>query len=696
MTVMAENFAQAQDSLAENLPGYTRRTHQMALAEVWEQAVADGRHALLEAGTGTGKSLALLIPAVIWAVRYGKRVIVATATKALQGQYAGKDLPFLQEHLGIDFTWAVLKGRSNYPCHAKIAELHVPTPEQAKVLALVEEISTPQAVLDMETADREDFPSLPENEWRDLAMGAGECPGAKHCPFGEKCIAERAKNKAAAAQVVVTNTAYLMTDLLLRNTTNGNVALLGEIDRVVIDEAHTLSDAATSALEETLSENAFLRLGRDMASYMDSEELDEDLALAVEPAARALWATVSRAYRAFAARERSSDPMALSQAKMMGKELVMGEDLGPLVVALSLAVDRARTEIISHRVYDEDVKMRRSRLLNRSDRALAQIREYCLDSDDVTVRWAELMTSTWKGQQTERVLLRSAPVSVAPVLRKILWDAVPTALVSATLASGTKKKGGPDFGYVAETVGLDQRLVDADGQPRDPDAVEYSAGSPFDFPRQAVLFTPDENVPAPSGDTLPAWEGYSRSATKWLVEQSQGGALLLFTSRRNMNASYDLLAEGFRAQGLHVMKQGDAPNGELVRMMKEDGNAVLFALRTFFEGIDIQGSALRLVVLDKLPFAVPSDLVYKARADAMVRRHGRWADFDRIMVPQMVLILTQGFGRLIRHADDRGVVAILDPRLKSKGYGKKILRALPPARQTTDPRVAGEFLAASR
>jgi ATP-dependent DNA helicase DinG len=680
------NFEDFQVNLAQ-LPGYERREHQIALARVYEEILTAGDlsqedgpdgsrvsgHGLLEAGTGTGKSLALLAPAIIWAVRERKRVVVATATKALQGQYAGKDLPFLQESLDLDFTWAILKGRSNYPCLAKAAEVKFPSAAQQDVLDRVEALGTPEALRDLEVTDREDFPALRDEEWRHLSMAAGECPGAKSCKFGEKCIAERAKAKAAGAQVVVTNTAYLMLDLLLRGKSEGNVTLLGEVDRVVIDEAHTLPDAATSALEDTLSEPAFLRAGRDMAAYLDSEGLDEQPALDVEPAVTALWKAVSAQYRAFAARERGNDPMPLPQ------KALIGEALGPLFIGVAQAVRAAREEILGHRVYDEDVKLVRSRLLNRSAKLLEQVMDYTLDSDDVTIRWAELKVTQLRGEKSERVVLRSAPVSVAPVLRRVLWDAVPTTLVSATLTSGG------DFSYIAETVGLNTG-----------EGTRYSAGSPFNFPEQAVLFTPDKDKPAPAGDTKAAWGAYAQGATRWLVEQSQGGALLLFTSRKAMDEAYAALAGGFRARGLHVMKQGDAPNGELVRVMKEDGSAVLFALRTFFEGIDIQGSALRLVVIDKLPFSVPTDLVHKARADAIVRKYGRWADFNKMTVPEMVLVLTQAFGRLIRHADDRGVVAILDPRLKSKGYGREILRALPPARQTTDPRVAGDFLVKSR
>ena len=266
---------------------------------------------------------------------------------------------------------------------------------------------------------------------------------------------------------------------------------------------------------------------------------------------------------------------------------------------------------------------------------------------------------------------------MAPFLRTALWDKVPAILSSATLAAGS------DFSYLAETLGL-----------REDEALTYDAGSPFDYPRQALLYVPGADAPEPTARTNAAWRVYAQEVTHHLVQQSGGGALLLFTSRSAMNESYQAIAGRLQREGLTVLRQGDSPSGELIRVMKEDGHAVLFALRTFFEGVDIQGSALRLVVLDKLPFAVPSDLVYQARSEVIERR-GQSA-FGKMAMPMMILILTQAFGRLIRHRDDRGVVAILDNRLMTKGYGSQIMKALPPARRTSDIEEAARFLAASR
>jgi ATP-dependent DNA helicase DinG len=672
-------FAEAQEVLAANLPGYTRRAHQMALAAEIETVLAgEGpdeahplSHGMCQAGTGTGKSLAALITHIL----AGERTIVATATKALQSQYATKDLPFLEANLGVSFTWAVIKGRSNYPCHLQMEQVTAPTARQAQVIARVQELSTPEAARDLLVTDREDFPSLPDEEWRPFSISSDECPGKKNCPFGEVCLAERAKAKAADADVVITNTAYLLQDLVLRDRSDGNVQLLGEIGRIVIDEAHTLPEVARGALEDMMGQGSMVKLARDMGAYMKREDLGHELTLEIERAAASLWDHLTVTYRTWVKDKNlgKADPMALPQKMLI-------EDLGPHFVALYQAILGAREEVSSKRPFEERAKTAKTRLLRRSAGMLERIMNYTTSPEGETVRWAELEVSMFRGERRERVKLCSSPVNVGPFLRKLLWSKVPTVLMSATLATGKS------FSFMEETMGLDKD-----------EARKFDAGSPFDYQRQAMLFTPEKGKPEPLQKTMVAWRAYAQGATRYLVTQSGGGALLLFTSRNAMNEAYETLADDFRDLGLTVMRQGDSTPGELVRLMKEDGHAVLFALRTFFEGVDVQGTALRLVVLDKLPFTPPTDLVHKAREEALIRRYrSERAGFDHLAIPEMTLVLTQAFGRLIRHVNDKGVVAILDPRLNSKAYGRRIMEALPPATRTTDPRAAAEFLLQSR
>ena len=673
-------FAGAQEVLAANLDKYERRTHQEALAAMMEDVLLGGGHGIAQAGTGTGKSLAALITHILAGQRLKEqglphRTVVATATKALQGQYSSKDLPWLEANLGIPFTSAVLKGRSNYPCHLKIEELGEPNAAQRQVIAKVQEISTPEAVKALTVVDRESFPAITSADWSAFSMSADECPGKKDCPFGDVCITERAKAQAASADVVVTNTSYLLQDLILRERSEGNVQLLGDIGRIVVDEAHTLAEVARGALEDTIGQGSLAKLARGMGAYMQREKLDHSLAGQVERLAGSLWEHLEYVYRAWMREKNygSADPMALSEHALM-------MDFGSYFINLIDAVSRAREEIASKRASDDRQRLARTRMLRRSAGMLDRLMAYAGSPEGATVRWAEMEVKMFRGQRHERVLLCSSPVDVGPFLRELLWEKIPTILMSATLAVRDS------FEFTENNVGL-----------RPKEAVTYSAGSPFNYPRQAVLFTPDKDRPEPVQKTVTAWKNYAQGVTRQLVRASGGGALLLFTSRTAMNEAYAALAGDFRDDDLTVLKQDDSTPGELVRVMKEDGHAVLFALKTFFEGVDIPGSALRLVVLDKLPFVPPTDLVHKAREEAVARRFGtQRAGFDHLSVPEMILTLIQAFGRLIRSTEDRGVVAILDSRLNSKGYGRKIMEALPPARRTSDIRVAADFLATCR
>jgi ATP-dependent DNA helicase DinG len=661
------SFTEAQDVFAAKLPGYTRRPHQIALAEKVEESVADGGILLAQAGTGTGKSFALLISVIL----AGKRTVVAVPTKALQDQYVG-DLTFLEENLGADFKWAILKGRSNYPCWVKSQAVQAPTRGQREVLELMAKNADPR---EGQIIDRESFPALTRQEWAPFSMSADECPGATDCPFAAQCFTERAKSRAAGADVVVTNLAYLLQDLRLRLATADNVVLLGEIEQLVIDEAHMLPEAVTSALEDTMSEFTFKVLARDLAGYLYEHERDEQLATDIEAATERLWERLVSVYLTWAKGDpRVTEPMALTVP-----QLISADGFSEQFIGLYQAIEAARGEVKATRPSDERDEMVRARLMRRTAGAMQRIADYTMDPPGKTVRWAEPEDRVIRGERVRRYSLRSAPVDIGPFLRATIWDKIPAVLSSATLAAGK------DFTPLMELMGLSAA-----------EATTYDAGSPFDFQRQALLFVPGKDMPDPKAQPA-AWKSYAQAVTQHLVTRSGGGALLLFTSRSAMRDSHEALAPGFRAAGLHVMIQdGDTPTSQLVKAMKEDGNAVLFALRTFFQGIDIQGRSLRLVVIDKLPFPVPSDLVYKAREDALIHRHNdKWAGFTRLMIPSMILDLTQAAGRLIRHRDDFGVVAILDSRLSSKRYGAQIIRALPPATLTHDAEEAADFLEAA-
>jgi len=668
-------FADAESVLAASLPGYTPRPHQQALAAAIEQSVEREGILLAEAGTGTGKSLAALVAAIL----SGKRTVVATATKALQNQYTDKDLPFLQEHLGVPFTYALLKGRSNYPCAQKISDLERPTASQAQVIARVRELEDdPMAIV-----DRDDLPTTADREWQQLSMSSDECPGAKACPFAEagKCHSFRAKDRAARADVVVTNTAYLAVDLKIRQQTLGTVDLLGEFGQLIVDEAHNLDGAITSALSDRFALGTFMRLYGDSTSFLREVQVlsprESDLGFA----AQTLWDALTGTYKLWQARRRElredAEIMPVTEVMRLvdfGEELrsVAGavRDLWEIVHYVKLEGGRVDKNV-------RKLESRQARLDRRLTSMLARLQAFATDEDTVTIRWVETENDT--------IFVRAVPVSPAPFLREMVWGQIPAVLMSATLAPGKTAFGDADFKYTLRTLGL-----------KDQGAATFEAGTPFDYATQALLYVPEASVPLPQGKTLGAWRMYTQQVTEHLVRASGGGALLLFTSRSAMNEAWKAMAGNLELDGFECLKQGDEPTPVLIRKFKADGNAVLFALRTFFEGVDIPGDALRLVVLDKLPFPVPTDLMFKARCDAINKAAGRDVSFRELSMPVMTLPLIQAAGRLLRTKDDRGVIAILDPRLTSKGYGAQILQSLPPARITTDPREAAAFMAAGR
>jgi Rad3-related DNA helicase len=548
------SFADAERVLADRLPGYTERPQQQALAAFVEEIIATGGHGLAEAGCGTGKSLATMIPAILG----GKKTVIATATIALMEQYANKDVPFLEENLGVPFTWALVKGRSNYFCRAKAATAdHSRVPNLPAMLAELEADEN-------HSGDREHFEApVTKEEFSYVASSADECPGKRKCPFGEVCFAEAAKQKGKEAQVVVTNTAMLMTDLKVREMTDGFASMLGDYDLVLIDEGHETEDITSGSTKE---------------------------------------------------------------------------------------------------------ETRRTRLVKRANNYADKLAEAATADDEILVRWTE----NWTGRNGQsQVLLKTAPVHIGSYLASWLWDMVPSVLISATLSVGG------DFSYIAERLGLPETTQ------------TLNVGTPFDYTTQALLFTPERTAPSPKDRN--AWLGYSRVAMQELISAAGGGALLLFTSRAAMQAAYDGLSPWLEGRGFTALVQGQGSNKELAQQFKDDTHSVLFALKSFFTGVDFQGDTCRLVIIDKLPFPVPTEPVFAARSE-QVERHGG-SSFRDLTIPAMTLTLVQGYGRLIRTSQDKGIVAILDSRLTSTSWGAKIVKGLPGSPRTTSFVDAEKFFA---
>lgn len=642
-----------ENVLARALENYTPRTQQRVLARGVEAIINNGGIGVYQAGCGTGKSIAYGVTVAL----SGKRTVIATSTKALQEQLANKDMPFLAEHIP-GMTYAVLKGRSNYACHQKMAEV-----EQDGSL----DISAVRKALKDDpnhSGDIEHF-EIPEmnNQWYKITSSAVDCPGKSECPFGSICYAEKAREAANEAQIVVTNTAMLLTDLKVRAATGDEVRMLGEYELVVLDEAHELPEIATSALSEELKTNQVVRLAQDGMTWITGQEetskQPDNITVAVED----LWMALEEL------RGEESNPVQVTHAWIV--------EHSEKFLTLREALVNLHEEIRSIRVKNggTDASLRKQRLTRRINNMITKLDRIMTSSEDDLVRWLEVEVRMIRGQREENIVMKASPVDVAPFLREALWETTPSVLVSATLAVGRK------FDYITETLGINNALT-------------FDVGTPFDYANQARLFIPPKDAPSPKKGF--EWASYAQRTMLQLVTEAGGGALLLFTSRRAMMDAYDALSPALGQQGIRCMKQGDMPNKALAREFAADTDSCLFALKSFFVGVDFAGDACRLVVIDKLPFPVPTDLLFAARSAKIDRKFGSGASFGRLSIPMMTLTLIQGYGRLIRHRNDRGVVAILDSRLSSTGYGKSIVRNLPPAPVVTTTRQVSDFYKLTR
>jgi ATP-dependent DNA helicase DinG len=608
------------------LPGSEERPGQVAMAEAVARAVARRRHLIVQAGTGTGKSLAYLVPALA----SGSRVVVATATKALQDQLATRDLPVLAERLGVPFEFAVLKGRSNYLCRQRAIE--VAGGEQLALGdggagggPLAREV---RRLLNWsvtaETGDRADLPFEPSNRaWAQVSVGPTECPGAARCPVGDACFAEAARRRAAQADVVVVNTHLYAFHLM------SGGGLLPPHDVVVVDEAHELEDVASSSLGFGVSGGRLrgvARLGRPLLP-------EADRAAAVEEGA-GRW-------------EESIGPW---RGRRLPRPLP--EDLADTLV---LVRERVAALMAAVRTADGDAA-RRSRALEAGGHLTTDL-DALLALDDDRVAWVE--------GPAHSPLVEVAPIDVGATLDRLWWsqpEAPTVVLTSATIP--------PRLG---ERLGVPEGSYD-----------ELDVGSPFDYPNQALLYCA-RHLPDPRA---PAYERAMHAELASLIEAAGGRTMALFTSWRAMQAAAQALTGRLPWP---VLTQADLPKPALVARFAADEESCLFATMGFWQGVDVPGPALSLVVLDRIPFPRPDDPLLQARRD----RLGPSA-FAVIDLPRAATLLAQGAGRLIRGATDRGVVAILDPRLSTARYGWELVRALPPMRRTRHLGDVVEWLAPVR
>jgi len=607
--------------LAGALPAFEARPQQAALAEEVEAALADSEHLLVEAGTGTGKSLGYLLPAL----ESGRRVVIATATKALQEQLLTSDVPLAARALGRRLKVAVVKGRQNYLCRRSVYGLGLLGGEllrgEGDAAAYERLLPWIEATATGDRAELELEPS--ETLWSELAVGADRCVG-RRCPFSSSCFAEAARARAASADLVIANHALYFADLAVRERNDG-VGILPEHDAVIFDEAHRLEDSAAAWLGGRVSAGGLGRLARDV------ERGCREAAL---PAPARLLDRVGRHARAlFRETAPLSGRVRLRAAPAGGRPLA--DSLADLGTAL--AGRGEELDAIARRCVEQAVHV-----------------DSCLGPDVDRVVWAEPEALAW------------APVDVAGPLRELLWEGGPTAiLVSATLAAGG------DTAFLRERLGLRR-------------ARELLLDSPFDYGARTLLYLPG-GLPEPRDPHAPVRVAEEVIA---LCRLSAGRALVLTSSYRALTA----LAERLRgAVPQTVLVQGEAPRERLLERFRADVDSILVATSTFWQGIDVPGEALSLLVIDKLPFAAPGDPLVEARCERLAANG--LDGFAHYLLPAAVLQLRQGFGRLVRSHADRGVVAILDPRLRTRGYGRVFLDSLPACPVVSERAAVADFFA---
>lgn len=632
-------FEEAEERLAATLPGYEARPEQQRLAASIEDALASRSTILAEAGCGTGKSLGGLIPLILWAKSNRKRAVVSTATISLQSQYVNKDVPFLKANLGVDFDAQLLKGRSNYLCLNKFTN---PEDDTLPLRGIEAEMEDPHF-----DGDFERMATRVEPEQRKmLSSTSDECPGKNSCPFGDQCFAEFAKARAATADVVIVNHALLLLDSSIRHDSDGFVSMLGNYDALLIDEGHEIEDWATRSYSFDLRESGVKKWVTEVQRFLRDHGGDPLSGTDVLSRLRYIWTEVL--------------------PKGEGLDSVMNLSFFDLNfdpwVQLIDAIRSLTKCVLELSISDMKKQARQQALARRGTSYTNKIVELCTTEDNKIVRWVEDFNAS--NGQTYRTV-KSAPLHVGDMLYDRVWRHQPSVLVSATMSVGGS------FDFIKERVGLS-------------DADSVDVGTPFDYDTQTLMYLPPASSPSPKDRG--SWLSYAPVVAQELIESAGGGALILCTSNEGMRTMDNALRTRLAAHGINVFRQGgvDGTNKEIAAKFSEDEHSVLIATRSFFTGVDFQGDTCRLVIIDKLPFSSPADVMVNARQQDFERRYGYKSSFGGLTIPAMTLTLMQGFGRLIRTKNDRGVVAILDSRLTGTGYGKKIVQSLPSKKVTSN------------
>jgi len=628
--------------IAQAHPEYEYRPGQIQMARAVMRAFEERHHLIVEAGTGTGKTLAYLVPAVAAALGGRGRVIISTGTKNLQEQLMEKDIPFLQSVLPKKFTAAYMKGRNNYLCLQRLNRA-----QSSPVLDGLDEADYFEDVShwsrESSTGDRAELANLPEHLsfWRHIDARSETCIGQK-CPDFDPCFITRMRNRAQEADIVVVNHHLFFADLALRNSAYGNV--LPDYSAVILDEAHLIEDVVSEYFGAQVSNYQVDDLVRDISAVpIEKAEVDREVTktcLRVERFAEKFWMgfRVGRG-------EEGRYPIVPGTFAIKGSSgEINSTPLGDLYIAFDGVLARLETTLDALRDKSAEV-----------ENLVRRIRQLRFDLQFI-VNGADKKFVYWTERRGRGFFVRASPIDVSGLLEDRLFDQVETVvLTSATLSSAG------NFVFIRERLGLDK-------------AEDLIAESTFDYQNQALLYLPAK-MPDPRS---PDWAQAAAAEVVKIVNASLGRAFVLSTSLAGMQSLYDRVMPEL---DYPCLLQGSASKGRLLARFRETPNAVLFATSSFWQGVDVRGEQLSCVIIDKLPFAVPTDPIVAARQRYIEDEGG--SSFFEYSIPQAIITLKQGLGRLIRSATDRGVLAVLDPRLRTKAYGRTFLRSLPPCRVTS-------------
>ncbi len=685
--------------ISQRLQGFEDRPEQLRMAFAATDALNQHRIALIEAGTGTGKSLAYLVPSILWALGNKERLVVSTNTINLQEQLTRKDLPFLKRATNLDFEVVLVKGRSNYLC---LRRLESASAEPG--LFDTEHVGELSALRDWagQTKDgsREDLSFIPHSTlWEEVCCEADQCSRSR-CPHFNVCFFHQSRRRAARADILVVNHSLLLADLALRRQTDNfsALAVLPPFSRLVIDEAHHLEEVATRYFSTQVTRFAYARtlnrlrhprkpqrgllprllvqLGKSLAD--DQDKLYHQLHEQIET-------LLGRRQQLFDRAVADLEDCGIDLAKEVGREIRTGEEIRQRLIPAFIATDawakavgQLRSLARTTDEYAEALQTLLKTLGKLTDEAAEETRSLATDLAGIKVRlqtiaehilafvsndanacaWFEIVRGRIGRSEGIITRLCTAPLVVAPLLRETLMERMQTViLTSATLTIAER------FNYLRHRIGLDEI---------EPTRVtELLLASPFDFNKQALLAIPTD-IPEPGA---PGFTEAVRDITEQALLAADGRSFVLFTAYSLLRRIHAELSPTLAARGYQVLRQGEATRHSLLQKFSQDQTSILFATDSFWEGVDVPGRSLEQVIIARLPFKVPTEPVLEARAEAIAKAGGD--PFMEYTVPQAVIRFRQGFGRLIRQKTDRGVVLILDSRVVRRGYGRLFLHSLP-------------------